>query len=813
MSADGTSDRIDTLLATADAAIKADELQKAAEALREASHLDSENAKVKERWAALQKLDAGSDVFELLRNYITTQNEEGGQKALKLLKAKQLPSKDALQAVELLLDITKSLPLLDGLTGSLLSRNVEARKFVTSRFADNATETFELFFERGEESFNALATIPLDNAVWASTDQQTTAQKDLFRLCVATLIEAGADHLERIMRCIARLLSLVPAVVADIVDDEVLDSILSCLDLRMSASLRSQAILATSKVLEATKERGEELFSNFITERAAKQTNNDLIIAFSAAAAVFPIIPAVTAKLFLIDGFVQQLVPNLERNWEEGAAGKRKSHSLETSALELLSAACLDKACREAIERYCSHWLRNLTEEREGTHKALAALVLAKISADAGEEVTSKLEQLVLAADPEADQAIEGLAYTSLQPKIKEEIVSNSSVMKQLVKSLRERPPAVFGCLTVFANITAYLPSLSEEQKKMSQLKAYANSEQPTAEDPLDDDAHVTKRCRAVLDADIVPALVACSKQTASPTSLALVVRILLALAREQKHRSTMAQQGAVKLLLQIRDRLNKTDKSTAEASAIERNAAHALARILISINPSHVFSTTLPASSAVSALAPLLSQDNDTSQRNLLPVFESLLALTNLASLPDPSILDLQLRLVWSELEDHLLFSPNTLVQRASVELVCNLMASAACVGKFVGDGSKREGARMQILLALTDVEDMATRRAAGGALAMLTEWDAAVEKVLEQQSPDGVKAVLKMCGDTNEEVKHRGFACLANVVNAPDKIGERGVRLVKEKGGADAVKEALKATKNRDVMQIGVEMLKKIM
>lgn len=323
MSTDGTQDRIKTLLVSVDAAIKANELQKAAEVLREASHLDSDNAQVNERWATLQKIDAGSDVVGLLRTYLGGQNEDDGQKALQALKAKQLPSKDALQAAELLLEFKRPLPLLDSLTGALLSKNVEAHKNAASRFADNATKTFEELFDRGEESFSVFATFPLDNAVWSSKGQQVTAQKDLFRLCVATLISAGAEHLEQIMRAIARLLSLVPDTVSEIVDEEVLDAILSCLDLRLPNSLRSQAILATSKLLEATKERGEELFSTFIKERAAKQSNNDLIIAFSAAAAVFPIIPAVAARLFLIDGFVQQLVPNLERNWEDGAAGHR----------------------------------------------------------------------------------------------------------------------------------------------------------------------------------------------------------------------------------------------------------------------------------------------------------------------------------------------------------------------------------------------------------------------------------------------------------------------------------------------------------
>ena len=125
------------------------------------------------------------------------------------------------------------------------------------------------------------------------------------------------------MRCIARLLTAAPDTVSSIVDAEVLDAILSSLDIRLAAPLRAQAMLATSKLLEATKEEGEKQFSQFIMGRASKQTNDDLIIVFSAAAAVFPVIPAVAARLFLTDGLVQQLVPNLERNSEDGAAGKR----------------------------------------------------------------------------------------------------------------------------------------------------------------------------------------------------------------------------------------------------------------------------------------------------------------------------------------------------------------------------------------------------------------------------------------------------------------------------------------------------------
>ena len=67
-------------------------------------------------------------------------------------------------------------------------------------------------------------------------------------------------------------------------------------------------------------------------------------------------------------------------------------------------------------------------------------------------------------------------------------------------------------------------------------------------------------------------------------------------------------------------------------------------------------------------------------------------------------------------------------------------------------------------------------------------------------------------MCADDNEELKHRGFACLANIVNAPGDVGKKGIHSVKEDGGVHVLQNALKETKNRDILGIGVGVLQKV-
>jgi hypothetical protein len=278
----------------------------------------------------------------------------------------------------------------------------------------------------------------------------------------------------------------------------------------------------------------------------------------------------------------------------------------------------------------------------------------------------------------------------------------------------------------------------------------------------------------------------------------------MFSLSKTAKIRGKLAQQGGVKLLLHAYSSL------PSEAITAQRTAAHALARILITTNPSHVFggSNPIPLTSAIRPLLTLLSDDPTVEHRDNLPIFESLLALTNLASTDDTARNPI-IRLAFPQIEE-LFLSNNKMVTRATVELVCNLMQSPECVIKFA-DGSKQASHRMHILLALADSEDFATRRAAGGALASLTEWDTAVNAILERDR--GPVILLALCKEDAEELRHRGVVCIMNVVTAPGKVGEWGVTKVKEAGGVNALKDCLKKSRSQEVLEITVEALKKIL
>jgi len=794
------------------------ELQKAGELLREASSIEPENESVKRAWDLLRQEEQGNSLVKHCEKWLAQQNDDDAEEALDYMHLHQLSSEAVESAMNVMLQYTGDSDMADQITGELL-KHQGARKPVARSLIKQPTITFNKFFDRGDDSINGVTDMLLDATVWPSEHERIAAERDAFQLALAQMMRAGQDFPERAMKVISRLLGAESHHLNGLIDADGFDVILCQLDLRAPNVLRSQATIATIKLLELAPESAQQLISQFVVKRIKKPTPEGLILAFSASASVFPMSPQAAAQLFLSPGFVQSFVP-LVTKWKSGR--------LEQAALELLSAACMDQACREAMRKHISGWLKSVSEcvqDKKRSDQAALILVKIKNAVPEGEEpkpsednketqdqLVHRFRDMIISDDTQDKQhSIEGLAYASIDPKVKDKLANDPVFLRQLVKALNSTDSGnttLFGGLTIICNLTAYLPIQTEEQKKMSQLKAYANSTKPKEPDIFDNDQHVTARCTKILDSEIMPILVKCSRN-ASPTTRNLILQILVSLSKDKAHRGKMAQQGAVKLLLALHDTLMSISTSTTNSNntlVAARTAAHALARILISVNPMHIFgSSGLSANSSIRPLTTLLKLGPDEESPNLLPTFEALLALTNLAS-TDDSARDMIIRLSFSMIEDFML-SNNTFVQRASVELVCNLCAGPQGVAKFA-DGSAAAKQRMNVLCALTDMEDLPTRRAAGGALAMLTEWDTACEAVLGRKR--GVKNVLGLCEDESEEVRHRGIVVMRNLVNAPGKIGKKGREAVKMDGGEVVVRKLVVESKDREVVKMGVEILK---
>ncbi|KAK3946361.1 putative cro1 protein [Diplogelasinospora grovesii] len=686
-----------------------------------------------------------------------------------------------------------------------------------------------------------------------SESSEFSERQDQTLLLLARLMEGGQEDDETVkdLNQLTKLLGDdVEAVkkgepsITQVIDSDCVDTLVGYLDLRQSEIVQGRATLCTSAYLKAAGEDGNKKLAEFFHDRVRKGTYDDYIVAFCVAASIFPFVPDLTSELFLSEGFLASLGPLMRRKW--------KSRKVETACLEMLNAACMQPLCREAVQKYCTEWLEEIVDHdpeddvkamytanpdhtiQEGSimmrrHSEqvqnLAAVVLAKLRVsqpskppgDTSEpriqQATTSIEDLskmftkMFLTNPEhmSQSSIEGLAYASLRSTVKEDLAKNKDFLKSLVKTLEAAPPKsplTYGALSILVNLTRYQPVQSEEEKKMSQLRAYANAAGKLQPDPLNDNDHVTERCKRVFEAGVTPVLVSHSKN-GSVASLGLIIAVIYSLSMTVTLRGQLAQQGAVRLLIAAWQALPAETEPAAR-----RIAAQALARILISTNPTLVFGGTRPTpqSHAIRPLASIIPPDPNAETRDLLPTFEALMALTNLASTDDDTRKSI-VRLAWSDIEEMLL-SSNPRITTAAVELICNIVQSPAEAASLYADGTQKAKDRLRVLVALADAEDAKTRSAAGGALASLTGYEAVVRAIADRER--SVECVLSLCRDENDDLRHRGAFIAHNMVSTPGDTGKLAKEALKKAGAVETLTDCAKKSRRAEVVQVAIEALK---
>ncbi|OQV06900.1 hypothetical protein CLAIMM_11409 isoform 2 [Cladophialophora immunda] len=799
--------------------------------LREAAALGHANPDVQAAFFAIHHDDQlNSPLLDFVRRYALYHDNSAGDEAIKYLKSSEASNAApvALECLQIILECRQSTMsgAQDFIIAELAKRSPAVRKYLATELQASTTAFFDNVYERGDDAANCLRSVVLDDTLWPTEDVRLRVEDDLFQLFLAKLMETGHDHDGRALKGIALLLIADTQRLHTFIDEDAFEALMGSLDLRLPPDVRGQATLVLSKFFEVAEPTGQEYLSKYITNHVQRKKGDDLVLAFSAGASLFPVIPTVVAPLFLVDGFLSSIMPLLDR--------KFSSPLVHDAFLFLLNAACIDGACRTAIAQYCAPWLADKVSNGTGKQPSVAATVLAKLRtsgvkigdqrANKADDDVSELVDLfkksltVVEEGKNVSDSIEGLAYTSLKPEVKESLAKDRKFLKSLLEVLNENhttPEVVVGGLSIISNLTQYAPNLSEEQKRISQLKAYANATKPAEPNPLEDDEHVRARCTAVVEAGIVASLIKLNKGR-SPATAQLSDKILLSLSKNSKDRGKIAQQGAVKLLVSHAQRSLQSSENNVQSSS---DAAHALARILISLNPAHVFpaGSTPDITDAVPPLVALLKSPGgaglNDQPRDLLPVFESLLALTNLASAPTSNAASFIIKSAWDDIEEFLLGN-NELVRRAACELICNLTVVPAGIEKFA-DGSKRAAQRLRILVAMADVEDLPTRRAACGALAMLTEqYVNIVSPMLEfKRTPE---ILLELCLDEDPGVVHRGLVVVRNMLccDEADQDNKPLALKVKEafkkEGAVEKVKTSLKQTKDPELLTIGVQALK---
>ncbi|XP_076801844.1 protein unc-45 homolog B-like [Clavelina lepadiformis] len=346
--------------------------------------------------------------------------------------------------------------------------------------------------------------------------------------------------------------------------------------------------------------------------------------------------------------------------------------------------------------------------------------------------------------------AAEGLSYLTLDAEAKEELCRDKEALQALFELAKSKDKTVmYGVVSCLVNCTNTYDKNDDVLPEMIELAKYAKHHIPE-EDEKDKPEYVRERVKLLVESGMVHALVCLANiDTAvlTDTTKELLCRVFLIAVEDEANRGAVVAAGGGRSLLPLATDGTKKGKCL---------AAQAIARIAITSNPVIAF----PGQRSLECVRVL--QQLLHPECNALQNFEAMMALTNLAGIDDTHrrriIREKMLSYVESfMLEDH------EMLRRSATELMCNM-----CTCKEMVEIMERDGHdRVKLLTLLCAEDDEATRRAAAGALAMLTSRSEKVCKKIRETCKSWLENLSIIALDEVLDIQHRGMVVVHNIVN----------------------------------------------
>jgi hypothetical protein len=522
--------------------------------------------------------------------------------------------------------------------------------------------------------------------------------------------------------------------------------------------VRSSSLVKGSPSVQPT-ENLVRCFGPLVVSRLSDTEESALLAGLSFLTALFHVDWEPASAIFQQDGVLEAIMDSVDLG---------PSVQLSLSVAHLLAQACGHKGCRSILTSQVFQWLehssRNSGDTRVRAGATNALIKLSKALGVDGEVHAGKSEDTRLAAAMKeiitsggdissSMDAIEGLAYLSVDPAIKDALSRDSQFLQQLFSLLPTRKitptiapiepnsTVVFGIVTVIANLCAYRPRLTEEQAQVEKLRLMAqagssSTKSSSAPSVFDDDEHVRARVRRLIDAGVMETF-STAIRTDSPGVRVNIGKALLSITEDKENRGIVLQCGGAKVLITVLKHATSATTYNRNGSALDAAylvAVQALAKLAITSSPVQVFGPNEGVMyDVIWPLSSMLQHPSST----LLQRFESMMALTNLSS----QSAEVASRVAKAEgllsKIEFLLLEEHTLIRRTAMELLCNLIVGSDTVFERYGGGNNLSGvkSRLQVVLALSDVDDLPTRLAAAGALATLTAASGACQALVALQ------------------------------------------------------------------------------
>ncbi|ELU01701.1 hypothetical protein CAPTEDRAFT_110839, partial [Capitella teleta] len=348
--------------------------------------------------------------------------------------------------------------------------------------------------------------------------------------------------------------------------------------------------------------------------------------------------------------------------------------------------------------------------------------------------------------------AAEGLAYLTLDVEVKEALCDDSDALLSLLQLTKHSDQGiVYPVAQVLVNITNSYDK-KEIAKEMLDLAKYAQHHVPE-EDEKDKEPYISQRVGKLVKAGVVNALVALASAESEGTR-DLVSRVFLAVCNDQEHRGLVIQQGGAKALIPLAN--GGTDAGRIKAS-------QALAKIAVTSNPEIAF----PGQRACEVVRPLISLL--AIERSALENFESLMALTNLASSSESVR-----RRIFKEKGipaiEYYTYEEHEELRRAALECMCNMTMNEEVLEIYKGEND-----RVKLVVLLSgDEEDVKLVRATSGTLATLSRDPELCHKITTC-TPSWMDVMKTLAAHPVPDIQHRGIFILLGMMCADKDLAHK--------------------------------------
>lgn len=348
--------------------------------------------------------------------------------------------------------------------------------------------------------------------------------------------------------------------------------------------------------------------------------------------------------------------------------------------------------------------------------------------------------------------AAEALAYLTLDADVKEMLVEDSDVLNGLLELAKGNKDSTvtYSVVGIYVNLTNSYDK-PEKNPELEEVAKFAQHNLPQPHEK-DSEEYATKRLEILVKNGLISALVNFSAEK-SRYSKEMMARVFGAIVENVSYRGKVVAEGGVKTLLYL------TEKGTMKGMD---TASQSLAKIAITSDPQLAFANQR-CMEVVRPLVKLLHFKKEALHR-----FESLMALTNLASMND----DVRRRIMKEKgffAIETLMFEDDDDLRRAATECMCNLVQNEQAFNMFKEE-SDAERLKLVTMYCGEDPPELA--RAASGTLALLTSSEEICRKILEYKSTMDVLKFLVLNEDL--AIRFRGLYIVANMIQSEKDTAE---------------------------------------